>query len=118
MTVSQTELKNKSVANYQFLKEMYIDEYFPNFLVDKGVVILIDLCNRLEKKHPKNLLELYELSHDATERFNYLQEDFYNCNCEIETMARECIAKDFLFIANSYGFTDADIEELIENRNW
>ena len=37
---------------------------------------------------------------------------------EIETAARDCIAVDFEFISKSYGFIEADVEELIATRDW
>jgi hypothetical protein len=47
-----------------------------------------------------------------------LQEEFYENDSEIETNARECIGADFDFVAKSYGFEDADMEELIATRDW
>jgi hypothetical protein len=57
------------------------------------------------------------LTHAATDEFNTLAEAFYEHDSEIETVARECIAGDFAFVASAYGF-DADIEELIATRDW
>ncbi|EIG26584.1 DUF5713 family protein, partial [Neisseria sicca] len=37
---------------------------------------------------------------------------------EIETVARDTIATDMEYIAQSYGFEDADIEELVAPRDW
>lgn len=61
---------------------------------------------------------MYELSHAATEKFNNLQEEFYESDSEIETVAMDCIGTDFEFIAFSYGYKDADVEELIAPRDW
>ena len=113
----QMELTNKTMTEYSFLKEMYNDPFFPNNLVDKGKQILIDLCYQIESEKPKNLEELYKLSHNATDKFNDLQEEFYENESEIETAARESIAMDFEFTSNAYGFK-ADIEELIATRDW
>ena len=96
---------------------MYADDYFPNQVVDKGRDILFNLCLKIEADQPKNLAHLYELTHAATDDFNDLQDDFDSQGSEIETGARECIAADFEFIANAYGF-DADVEELIATRDW
>ncbi len=114
----QTRLTNEAVRNYKFLKEMYADSYFPDIVVDKGRDILLNLCFQIEQQQPKNLDELYELTHEATEEFNELQNDFADHDSEIETGARECIAEDFLFIAHEYGFEEADVEELIGTRDW
>ena len=118
MSKEQKDLTNEKVKNYSFLKEMYQDDYFPNNCVDMGKEILIDLCFQIENEHPKSLDELYSLTHSATEKFNDLEEVFDENDSEIETAARECIGADFLYIANSYGFTEADDEELIATREW
>lgn len=115
--VTQSDIKNDTLRNYSFLKDMYRDSYFPNFLVDKGKVILIELCIQIENENPKTLPELYKLTHVATNKFNDLEGEFGENESEIETGARESIGGDFDFIAKSYGY-DADVEELIATRNW
>ncbi len=115
--VTQQDIKNDTLSNYPFLKDMYSDSYFPKFLVDKGKAILVDLCVQIEKEQPKNLEDLYKLTHAATEKFNGLEAEFLKHNSEIETAARESIAADFEFIAKTYGYK-ADVEELIAPRNW
>jgi hypothetical protein len=117
MEKKQENLKNSATKTYPFLKDMYSDSYFPKKLVDKGKAILVDLCFKIEEKQPKNLDELYELTHAATNQFNDLEQEFEDNNSEIETAARECIATDFDFVATSYGF-HADFEKLIGTRNW
>jgi hypothetical protein len=104
------------ILDYTFLEEMYMDDYFPNFLVDKGKGILLALCRRIEDESP-TLPRLYELSHAATEEFNQLAIEFENNESEIETAARDCIGMDFYFISQAYGY-DADVEELISPRDW
>ena len=61
---------------------------------------------------------MYALTHAATEEFNALDYEFLAAGSEIETVARELIADDFVFVASAYGFEDADIEELISGRDW
>jgi hypothetical protein len=116
-SVDQQQLKNEKVRNHAFLADMYADSYFPDFLVDKGKAILVRLCFSIEEHQPKNLDELYRLTHSATNEFNDLQGQFTEHGSEIETAARECIGKDFAFIARAYGFM-ADVEELIATRDW
>lgn len=113
----QGDIKNEKLKNYSFLECMYADAYFPKFLVDKGKSILVELCLEIETTQPKNLDELYKLTHASTKRFNDLGDEFLKNDSEIETAARECIAENFEFIASSYGF-HADTEELIATRNW
>ncbi|MFH7010866.1 DUF5713 family protein [Flavobacterium sp. FlaQc-52] len=116
-TIKQQDLKNEKVRNYRILEGMYNDSYFPPQSVDKVKEVLLEFCFNIEKSKPKNLEQLYELSHIATGKINNLQEDFYQNGSELETGAREAIAMDFDFISKSYGF-NADIEELISNRDW
>jgi hypothetical protein len=115
--MNQEHIKNEKIKNYQFLTEMYQDDYFPSFLIDKGKRILVELCFQIEKENPEDLAELYMLTHAATDKFNDLAEEFEDNDSEIETVAREIIAMDFEFIAKAYDF-DADIEELIATRDW
>ncbi len=115
--MEQTAIKNDNLKTYAFLNDMYQDDYFPENIVDKGKRILIDLCVQIENVKPASLKDLYKLTHVATDKFNDLEEEFEENDSELETAARECIAMDFAYIANAYGF-DADVEELIATRNW
>jgi Family of unknown function (DUF5713) len=117
MAKNQTALNNADIQNYSFLNEMYKDSYFPTQCVDKAKAILIQLCFEIEETKPQNLQELYKLTHIATDKFNDLQDDFYQNGSEIETAARDCIAVNFERIANAYCF-EADIDELTATRDW
>ena len=111
-------IENAQVITHPFLRGMYSDGYFPDQVVDKGKAILLRLCERIEADRPGNLTDLYALTSVATEEFNLLQDDFEVAESEIETVAREVIAAAFRFIALAYGFADADVEELIAERDW
>ncbi|RKS73720.1 hypothetical protein BZB76_4423 [Actinomadura pelletieri DSM 43383] len=111
-------LTNQNVLGHEFLKGMYDDGYFPDHLVDKGKAILLRLCEEIEAAPPTDLEQLYRLTHAATEEFNDLEEEFVKAGSELETAAREVIGEEFWFIATSYGFSNADPEELIATRNW
>lgn len=115
--MKQQDLKNEKVKNYSFLQEMYQDGYFPDFLVDKGKEILVNLCFQIEEKPRQKLDDFYKLTHQVTKAFNKLAEEFEANDSEIETVARDCIGVDFFFIANAYNYK-ADIEELIAPRDW
>ena len=117
MEMSLHEINNNKLQQYPFLKEMYNDSYFPDFLVDKGQAILIELCLDIQNKQPRDLKELYALTHSATDQFNRLADEFEQNDSEIETAAREAIALDFAIITDAYGF-DAELEELIAPRHW
>lgn len=109
---------NEQVTEHAFLKTLYRDDYYLDALVDRGREILLRLCGRVEAERPAGLDALYALTHAATEEFNALQDAFWEAGSEIETVAREEIAGDFRFVAEAYGFADADVEELIAPRDW
>lgn len=105
------------ISGDSFLKDMYEDGYFPDFLVDKIKAILISLCEKIEEVKPTSLEQLYKLTNESTELINDLAEEFEDNDSELETAARESIAESFEIIAQTYNF-EADIEELIANRDW
>ncbi|MFI7133546.1 DUF5713 family protein [Nonomuraea sp. NPDC050153] len=109
---------NQRTAGHAFLKGMYGDGYYPRHLVDKGTEILLRLCERIESERPSDLAALYAFTQAATDEFNELAVEFLAAGSQMETVAREVIAEDFWFVATAYGFADADMEELIETRDW
>ncbi|OIJ88295.1 DUF5713 family protein [Streptomyces colonosanans] len=111
-------ITNQQIAGRAFLRQLYADSYFPDHVVDKGRVILLRLCERIEAEQPSDLAALYALTQASTEEFNRLEAEFEAAGSEIETVAREEIAEDFWFVASAYGFTDADVEKLIATRDW
>ncbi|WP_234390880.1 DUF5713 family protein [Nocardia suismassiliense] len=115
MTVSIT---NQQVNEHTFLQMMYEDPYFPDHVLDKGTDILRQLCAQIEAEPPADLTKLYELTQRATEEFNVLEAEFEAADSGIETTAREEICEEFCFIADAYGFEDADPEELTATREW
>lgn len=118
MSSTSIKLNNSLILEHHFLEEMYQDSYFPNHLVDQCKAILLQLCANIEQKQPQSLDELYQLSHIATEQINDMEAAFDEHDSEIETVARDCLGMDFLFIAQAYDFTDADAEDLIAPREW
>ncbi|QNK66771.1 DUF5713 family protein [Variovorax sp. PAMC26660] len=110
-------ITNPQLLNHPFLQEMYLDAYFPDFLVDKCKQIFVRLCEAIEAQKPSDNASLLRLTHAATEEFNALAEEFDENGSELETAAREAIAADFETIAKAYGF-DIDTEELISPRDW
>jgi hypothetical protein len=109
---------NIKVDVSKLLEGMYGDGYFPNFLVDKVRDVIIDACREIEAENPKTLEDLYAITCRATEKINDLQEEFEENESEIETAARDDIAVTFGYVATTYGFPDADLEELVATRDW
>ena len=82
--------------DYKLLDEMYQDDYYPVFLVDK-------VKDELQK-----VIDLL---------VNDLQDEFYENNSEIETVARDCIGVTVDYILKWFGIP-IDMEEAIRERDW
>ena len=115
--MDQSILTNETARNYEFLKTMSSDSFYPSSLVDKGKDILIEVCYQIEQDRPRDLEGFYKLSLSATSKFNILADEFAANGSEFETMAAESVAIDMVFIAETYGY-DADVERMIGNRHW
>ena len=111
-------IKNQKILSHDFLRDMYNDDYFPNFLVDKIKIILLDVCGQIEQKQPNSDEALLTITHPAVEKINKLEEEFEENDSELETVAREAMGADFEFIARVYGFNKVDIEDIIAPREW
>ena len=102
--------------DYKLLDEMYQDEYYPDFLVDK-------VKNELQKVI--DLLENGETDTEAVQEkldevicaINDLQDEFDENDSEIETVARDCIGETVAYILERFGIP-IDIEEAIRERDW
>lgn len=111
-------ITNEKMKEYPFLEQMEGEDFYPQFLVERGKGILVQLCLQIEQDKPQTLDDLYVHTHAATDKFNDLEIEFFKNDSEIETIAREAIGADFDYIAKAYGFANADGEELIGTRNW
>ena len=76
--------------DYKLLDEMYQDDYYPVFLVDKVKDELQKVIDLLESGETDTEVVQEKLD-EAVCGINDLQDDFYENNSEIETVARDCI---------------------------
>jgi len=88
--------------NYKLLDEMYQDNYYPAFLVDK-------VKDELQK-----VIDLLESDETDTE---VVQETLDEAVCGINEVARECIAENVAYILAWFGIP-IDTEEAIRERDW
>jgi len=98
--------------NYKLLDEMYQDDYYPAFLVDKVKDELQKVIDLLEGGETDTEV-VQETLDEAVCGINDLQEEFG----EIETVARECIAATVAYILEWFGIP-IDTEEAIRERDW
>ena len=103
-------------TNYKLLDEMYQDEYYPNFLVDKVKDELQKVIDLLESGET-NTETVQEKLDEVVCAINDLQEEFDEIDSEIETVARDCIGVTVEYILEWFGIP-IDIEEAIRERDW
>ncbi|MCL2424068.1 MAG: DUF5713 family protein [Micrococcales bacterium] len=100
----------------RYLVDMYADQYFPRFLVDKirdliksGVAVL-----ESGERDPEVIQETFDT---ITVAINDLEDEFYENGSEIETMARDSIGQTVIDIIAHFDL-DLDVEDLLAQREW
>lgn len=102
--------------NYKLLEEMYQDEYYPDFLVDKVKDEIKKVISLLENGE-QNIEVIQEKLDEVVCAINDLQEEFDENDSEIETVARDCIGVTVEYILEWFNIP-IDIEEAIRERDW
>ncbi len=102
--------------NYILLQDMYGDEYFPEFLVDKIKELILKVVTYLEtgEDDPSKIQQKLD---ELTLGINDLQEEFDENDSEIETMARDSIAVSVKYVLQWFDIT-IDIEDALRERDW
>ena len=103
-------------GNYVLLKDMYGDDYFPDFLVDKVKDIILNVITYIETGE-KDIIKIQEKLDEMTIAINDLQDEFDENDSEIETAARDSIGISVEYVLQWFGI-DIDIEEAIRERDW
>lgn len=106
----------KLPEDFGYLKEMYGDEYFPDFLVDRVRDSIRKVVGFLEEGG-RSGEEIQESLDRMVEEINELQDAFYEHDSEIETVARDSIATTVEAIL-AYFDVDIDVEEALRGRDW
>ena len=103
-------------ADYQPLYEMYDDEYFPDFLVDK-IKAELDKIEAVLAGGEKNTAIIQQHFDTMTRAINDLEADFDENDSEIETVARESIGEAVDYLLQKYRIA-IDLEEALREREW
>ncbi|SAM62237.1 hypothetical protein CHUV0807_0991 [Cardiobacterium hominis] len=103
-------------ADYQPLYEMYDDEYFPNFLVDK-IKAELDKVEAVLAGGEKDTAIIQQYFDTMTRAINDLEAEFDANDSEIETVARESIAEAVDYLLQKYRIA-IDLEEALREREW
>ena len=99
-----------------YLVDMYNDEYFPRFLVDKIKVLMMEGVQLLESGET-DIERIQEKFDEITVGINNLEEEFDENDSEIETVARESIGKILRDIIKHFNL-NVDDETLMRERYW
>ena len=102
--------------NYKLLDEVYQDEYFPDFLVDKVKEEIQKVIDLLESGEA-DTEAIQEKLDEMTCAINDLQKEFDENDSEIETVARDCIGVTVGYILDWFNIP-IDMEEAIRERDW
>lgn len=103
-------------ADYQPLYEMYDDEYFPNFLVDK-IKAELDKVEAVLAGGEKDTAIIQQYFDTMTRAINDLEAEFDANDSEIETVARDSIAEAVDYLLQKYRIA-IDLEEALREREW
>lgn len=103
-------------ADYKMLADMYQDDYFPDFLVDKIKGLLQKVIDVLETGET-NLETIQDKFDEMTRAINDLEEEFEENDSELETGARESIGETVDYILRWFDI-DIDVEDAIGERDW
>lgn len=102
--------------NYKLLDKMYQDEYYPDFIVNKVKDEIQKVIELLENGETD--IEIIQGKLDeAVCAINDLQEEFWDNNSEIETMARDCIGETVVYMLDWFNIL-IDVEEALRERDW
>ena len=102
---------------YVLLQNMFEDTYYPQFLVEKIKWQFIHLIEFLESADGKELPLIQDKLDEFTMFINNLQQEFWDQDSEIETVASESIANTLEYILNWFK-VDVGIEDALREREW
>ncbi len=102
--------------SYEFLKDMYEDPFYPDFLVDKIKGLMVPVITLLESGEQDAGI-IQETLDTMTLGINDLCEEFEDNDSEIETVARESIAQTVMDILEWFA-VEIDIEDALAERMW
>lgn len=102
--------------DFQYLEDMYNNDYYPDKLVDKVKSAMEKVVKFIEEGgHTR--AEIQKTFDKMTTTINGLQNEFEMAGSEIETGTRESIGKTVIKILEHFRI-DIDVEKAIRVRDW
>lgn len=102
---------------YVLLQNMFEDTYYPQFLVEKIKWQFIHLIEFLESADGKELPLIQDKLDEFTMFINNLQQEFWDQDSEIETVASESIMSTLEYILQWFEI-DIPVEDALREREW
>lgn len=102
---------------YVLLQNMFEDTYYPQFLVEKIKWQFIHLIEFLESTDVRELSVIQDKLDEFTMSINSMQQEFWDQDSEIETVASESIANTLEYILDWFKI-DVGIEDALREREW
>ena len=102
---------------YVLLQAMYEDSFYPYYLVDKIKWQFIHLIEFLEEADLKDQAAIQNRLDEFTLFINSLQQEFWDQDSEIETVARECIANNLEYILQWFK-VQIPVDTALREREW
>ena len=101
---------------YELLKDMYSDEYYPTKCVDKVKLAIQKVIDVLEEGQADQKV-IQEKFDEMTSTINDLADEFEENDSELETVARDSIGVSVEYILDWFSI-DMDVEDAIRERDW
>ena len=102
---------------YVLLQNMYEDTFYPHFLVDKIKWQFIHLIEHFEGADLRKLEQVQDKLDEFTMFINSMQQEFWDQDSEIETLASESITSTLEYILQWFEI-DIPIEDALREREW
>ena len=99
------------------LLPMFDDEYYPDVLVADVKQCIEKFAKKLSKDKLSSA-EIYHFAHEAVISINALKPQFEDLDSSLDDTAADYIAEAMMMVAQSEGYMDVEMEELIVNREW
>ena len=110
-------MNNKKLPqDFKYLPDMYADQYYPGFLVDKAKEAIAEAVVFIGEAE-RTIEQIQEAFDKMTIKINDLEGEFDENDSELETVARESIAETVERIIQ-YFELDISTEEAIREREW
>ncbi|MEG2359186.1 DUF5713 family protein [Acinetobacter sp.] len=99
------------------LLPMFDDDYYPDILVAEVKQCIEQFAKKLAKPELSDA-EIYHFAHEAVIAINAMKPQFEDLDSSLDDAAADYIAEAMMMAAQSEGYMEIEMEELIVNREW